>query len=263
MMRHLRLLKMFFKFRLSNQMIYRASFWTAFIIDTSMFLIQLLVFSTLFLNTDSLNGWNKYQMIMFVGTFTIIDGINMFLYFFGIISIPWKIHEGKLDIYMTKPINTLFWLSFENIDIGSGFITIPGIIMVVYATIHLGIKPTLFNTLGYILLVFLMVLLLYSLMLIIRTFSFFFIKTDALFELENELIGFSIRIPGIVFRGVSKFILYVLLPYALIATIPTQFFSQGLSTGMWILVLSVVAAFTLISRFFWRKGLKAYGSASS
>ncbi|MCX7774060.1 MAG: ABC transporter permease, partial [Clostridia bacterium] len=116
-----------FKFRLSNQMVYRASFWTAFFVDVSMFLIQIAVFSALFLNVDNINGWNRYQMIFFVGTFTILDALNMCLFFFGVISIPWKIREGKLDIYMTKPINTLFWVSFENMDIGSGFILIPGL----------------------------------------------------------------------------------------------------------------------------------------
>ena len=115
--RHLRLIKMFFSFRMSNQMIYRASFWTAFFVDVSLFLIHLAVFQTLFFNVDSINGWSKYQMVFFVGTFTLIDGLEMWLYFFGVTSIPMKIREGKLDIYLTKPVNTLFWLTFENMDI--------------------------------------------------------------------------------------------------------------------------------------------------
>lgn len=261
--RHLRLMKMFFSFRLSNQMIYRASFWTAVFVDVSLFLIQLAVFSVLFLNVDSINGWNRYQMVFFVGTFTIIDGLDMFLYFFGVISIPMKIREGKLDIYLTKPVNTLFWLTFENMDIGSVFICIPGIIMVITAAMKLGIRLTLTKILGYILLLLLMMMLLYSLMLIIRSMAFFFIKINALNELEDELIGFSFRIPGVVFRGIAKFILYVLLPYALIATIPTQFFTDSLSGGMWLLVLVVVIAFTLLAQWVWHMGLKHYGSASS
>ena len=261
--RHMRLFKIFLKFRLSNQMIYRASFWTAFCVDMSMFLIQLLVFSVLFFNVDSINGWTKYQMVFFVGTFTIIDGMNMLLFFFGIINIPWKVREGKLDIYLVKPVNTLFWLSIENMDIGSGFICIPGIIMVVLASIKLGIRLTFGGLLGYILLLILMLALLYDLMLITRTLSFRFIKTDALNDLEGELVGFSVKVPGIVFRGVAKFILYVLLPYALIATIPTQFFTGTFGIGLWLLVLGVVSAFTILALSMWHRGLKCYGSASS
>ncbi|HPU22361.1 MAG TPA: ABC-2 family transporter protein [Thermoclostridium caenicola] len=261
--RHLRLIKMFFSFRMSNQMIYRASFWTAFFVDVSLFMIHLAVFQTLFFNVDSINGWSKYQMVFFVGTFTLIDGLEMWLYFFGVTGIPMKIREGKLDIYLTKPVNTLFWLTFENMDIGSAFICIPGIIMIVTASINLGIRITLWKVLGYILLLILMLLLLYSLMLIIRSLSFFFIKTGALDELEGELISICFRVPGVVFRGITKLILYVLLPYALIATIPTQFFTDVLSGGMWLLVLGVVTAFVLLSRWIWRMGLRRYGSASS
>jgi ABC-2 type transport system permease protein len=252
-----------FKFRLSNQMIYRASFWTVFIVDVSMFLIQLAVFSTLFLNVDTINGWNKYQMIFFVGTFNIIDSINMSLFFFGITSIPYKIREGKLDIYLTRPVNTLFWLSLENIDVSSTIVIIPGVIMVSYATAKLGITLTFGKVAGYLLLLILMLLLFYSLMLIIRTLSFWFIKTDALNDLEGEMIGFSFRVPGIVFTGVSKLVLYVLLPYALLATLPTQYFTTSFSLGHWALALGVTSAFVLISQWLWRLGLKNYTSASS
>ncbi len=261
--RYTRIFIRLFKFRLSNQMIYRASFWTVFIVDVSMFLIQLAVFSALFLNVDNINGWNKYQMIFFVGTFNLIDSVNMFLFFFGIISIPEKIREGKLDIYLTKPVNTLFWVSFENIDVSSSLVLIPGLVMVGYATMKLGIPLTFGKVAGYLLLLLLMLLLFYSLMLIIRTLSFWFIKTDALNDLENEMIGFSLRIPGIVYTGIAKLVLYVLLPYALFATLPTQYFTDTLSLGQWALALGVTFAFFLIARGLWHLGLRNYTSASS
>lgn len=261
--RYWRIFVRLFKFRLSNQMIYRASFWTVFIVDGSMFLIQLAVFSALFLNVDSINGWNKYQMIFFVGTLNLIDAVNMVLFFFGIISIPDKIREGKLDIYLTKPVNTLFWLSFENIEVSSALVLIPGLIMVGYATKKLGITLTFGKVAGYLFLLSLMLVLFYSLMLIIRTFSFWFIKTDALNDFENEMIGFSLRVPGTVYTGIAKLVLYVILPYALLATIPTQYFTDSLSLGQWVLALGVTLAFFLVSQALWRTGLKNYTSASS
>ncbi len=261
--RYFRIFIKLFTFRLSNQMIYRASFWTAFIVDSSMFLIQLAVFSALFLNVESINGWNKYQMIFFVGTFNLVDSSNMILSFFGVISIPWKIREGKLDLYMTKPINTLFWITFENINIGSCLLLIPGSMMIGYATIKLGIRLTLGKVLGYVFLLALMLLLLYNLMLILRTLSFWFVKTDALNDLEGEFIGFSLRVPGIVYSGIAKFVLYILLPYALLATMPTQFFTGIFSCEQWLLVLGVTLCFTLLAQGLWRLGLKHYSSASS
>lgn len=252
-----------FKFRLSNQMIYRASFWTVFFVDLSLFLVQLLVFSAIFMNVESINGWNKYQLIFFVGTFNLVDTTNMLLAFFGLISIPSKIRDGRLDIYMTKPINTLFWMSFENINISSCLMFIPALTMITYASAKLGIHLTLSKLAGYTALIILMVILLYSVMLILRTLSFWYVKTDAVNDLEGELIAFSFRIPGVVFTGTAKFIFYIILPYALIATIPTQFFTSILTGKEWLSVLIVVIVFAILAQVLWKKGLKSYSSASS
>ena len=59
--RHLRLLGAMLKIRLGRQMMYRASFWTAFFVDGTLFIVQLAIFSTLFLNVDSVNGWSRAQ----------------------------------------------------------------------------------------------------------------------------------------------------------------------------------------------------------
>lgn len=252
------------KFRFNRQLIYSFNFWTAFFVDLTVFFIQMLVFSTMFLQVDNINGWNRYQMIFFVGTFTILDSIYMCTYFFGVINIPDKVRTGKLDIYLTKPINTLFYLSFENMDFGSILLTVPGIMMLVYSTAKLNITVTLWSICGYILLILIMLLLMYDLMVIIRSASFWFTSISSLSLLENELVTFSFRIPGVVFKGISKLVFYVLLPYGLMATIPTEFFTEGFLGGKyWLMTICVCLFFTLFSQMLWKMGLKRYESASS
>lgn len=262
-LRHLKLLSAMLKIRLGRQMMYRASFWTAFFVDSTLFVVQLVVFSTLFLNVDNVNGWTREQMVFFVGTFSIIDGIEMSLYFFGLIGLPEKIRNGKLDLCLTKPVHPLFFTSFESMDIGSGFIALPGIAMVIWAAVRMRIRLTAGLLLGYFLLLALMLLLLYDLVLLMRSAAFWFTRIESLNELEGELMGFSFRVPGIVFQGAVKTIMYVLLPYALLATIPTQFFTGILSGREWLSTLGVVAAFTFLAQFVWKQGLKRYESTGS
>jgi ABC-2 type transport system permease protein len=217
----------------------------------------------MFLQVDNINGWNRCQMIFFVGTFTILDSIYMCTYFFGVINIPDKVRTGKLDIYLTKPINTLFYLSFENMDFGSILLTIPGIMMLVYSTAKLNITVTFWSICGFILLILIMLLLMYDLMVIIRSVPFWFTSINSLSMFENEIVTFSFRIPGVVFKGISKFVFYILLPYGLMATIPTEFFTGSLSGKYWLMTVCVCFLFTLFSQMFWKIGLKRYGSASS
>ena len=95
------------------------SFFGVFFVDGTMFLVQLLMFNYIYAHVETIGGWSREQMLFFIGTFSLINALNMMLCFFGVISIPEKIRSGKLDLYITKPVNTLFYLSFENIDIGS------------------------------------------------------------------------------------------------------------------------------------------------
>lgn len=261
--RYVKLCIFLLKFRLSKQMIYSFNFWMAFFVDLTVFGIQLVVFSAMFLQVDNINGWNKYVMIFFVGTFTIIDSLYMCSYFFGVISIPDKIRTGKLDVYITRPINTLFYVSFDNINLGSVLLTVPGVAMVVYSIKKLGLQVGFWNVSGYVMLIGVMLILMYDLMILIRSLAFWFIKTDALSEFEGEMVNFSFRVPGVVFKGISKLIFYIILPYGLIATIPTQFFTKGLNYWDLILTLVVCAAFTCLSQIIWKLGLKHYSSASS
>ncbi len=244
-------------------MMFSVNFWSSFIVDVSVFLIQITVFSAIFSQVGSINGWNRYQMIFFVGTFTILDSLYMCFYFFGVLGLPEMIRTGKLDIYITKPVNTLFFISFEKIDPGAILLTIPGIMMLFYSAKNLGLDAGLLNIIIYIFLLILMLILMFDIMVILRTLAFRFIRTDTLQDIENELVVFSFRIPGVVFRGISKLIFYVILPYGLMATIPAQYFTGSLDWKHWVLTLSVCAGFSVLCRIAWRFGLSRYGSASS
>jgi|GEM_PF-4570029 len=45
------------KLKLSKEMIYSVNFLTTLFVDGTFFIIQMLAFSTIFLNTNAVNGW--------------------------------------------------------------------------------------------------------------------------------------------------------------------------------------------------------------
>ena len=82
-------------------------------------------------------------------------------------------------------------------------------------------------------------------------------------RLEGEVITLCLKIPGTLFKGAFKVLFYLVLPYGIMATIPTQFFSGTLSPAGFAYAVAIVAAFTAFTLFFWKLGLKNYKSASS
>jgi ABC-2 type transport system permease protein len=244
-------------------MAYRASFWTAFFVDLTYFLIILLTFSAIFDQVESIGGWSLPHMVIFVGTFTILDGLYMSTYFFGVLSIPDKIRAGGLDLYLVKPTNALLLASFESMDFGSILLVVPGIFLVGWGANELGIQITPLIVFGYILLMMVMYVLMYLLMVLLRVPAFWLVRINAFQELENGLVEFSFRIPGVVYQGFWKALLYVILPYGLMATIPTQYLTGGLEIRHWLLVSVVFVVFIVLTTGLWRRGIKRYGSASS
>jgi len=263
MKRNFRLIWMLIKYKLSRTMAFRASFWGTLFVDGLLFFVQLLIFHTIYAQVGSIGGWSYGQMVIFVGTFTMIDALNMAIYFFGVVGIPGKIKTGDLDTYLTKPVNPLMRLTFESVSPDFLSQVLVGVLIVCYGVAVSGAQVSMGVGLGYAALVLLMTLLWYDLEVILRTIPFFVISAHGIMELEGELIMTNFRIPGVLYRGFLKILFYFILPYGIMSTVPTQFITGSISPQGVGLAVLIVVAFTVFTLWFWKFGLRHYKSASS
>ena len=261
--RNVRFILLLIKLKLSHMMVFRFNFFGAFIADGLLFLTQVLFFQLIFGQVDSIGDWGSGEMLIFVGTFSMINGLNMLIYFFGVLGIPDKIQTGDLDLYLTKPVNPLLRLTFENVNPGSIFLLPLSAGIVWFGVRELGVVVTPALLLGYIALTLLMTLLYYDMEVILRTFPFFFIGTRAIDRFEGSVLELNFKVPGIIYQGGFKILFYFILPYGIMATIPTQALAGTLTIGWLIQALAIVVVFTVFTMWFWRFGLRHYKSASS
>jgi ABC-2 type transport system permease protein len=263
MRRNLRFVLLLIQLKFSHMMVFRLSFFGTFIADGTLFLVQLAAFNVLYGQVERLGDWSRGQMLIFVGTFSMINGLNMLLYFFGVIGIPGKIHSGDLDHYITKPVSPLLRLTFEEVNPGSAPLLLLSGGIIAYGVSVEGVTLTAPLLLAYGALVALMTLLWYDLELILRTLSFFVLSAGALEQLEGSLMELNFKIPGVLYKGVLKALFYFILPYGILATVPTQALTGGLTPPGLAQALGVVGVFTAFALWFWRFGLRRYKSASS
>ena len=201
MRRNLRFIGLLVKMKLARTMAFRFSFFGTFIADGTYFLVQLLAFSVIYSQVDSIGGWSRGQMLIFVGTFSMINGLNMVFYFFGVDSIPWKIREGGLDLYITKPGNALLRLTFEEVNLGSVPLLFLSCAIIAWGVSLEEINITPWILLGYSGMVLLMTLLWYDLEVILRTIPFFVISASLSNRLEGDMLELKFKIPGVVYKG--------------------------------------------------------------
>ena len=262
-MKNLRFIWLLIKYKFSRMMMFRADFFLAFFGDGALFLVQLLTFETIYSRVDTIGGWTRGQMIIFVGTFSMINALNMVVYFFGIVDLPGKIRRGDLDQYLTKPVNPLLRLTFENFNIGSIPLVILSVMIIVYGVSVAGIEVTLLLGIGYAFFVILMTLLWYNMMLILRTIPFFVLSATGIMRIEDRLLEFSFKVPGVLYKGAFRIIFYFIVPYGIMSTIPTQLITGSINGSGLIISALTVMGFTVFALSFWRFGLRHYKSASS
>ena len=180
-----RVLRELFYLRFHGLTVFRLDFFAPFFVDVSLFLIQLLAFGVVYSNVDTIGSWGKGEMILYIGTFSLLNAVNMTVYFFGINTIPGKIRSGELDLYLTKPVSPLFRLTFENISPGSVPLILMSVCIAAYGVCRLDIRPTAANLAAYLFWIVLMEILYYDMEVIIRSVSLYIVSMARMEQIEE------------------------------------------------------------------------------
>lgn len=261
--KNMRVIREMFFLRMHGLMVFRMDFIAPFFIDGSLFLIQLMAFGVVYSHVDAIGSWGRGEMIAYIGTFSLINALNMTIYFFGINSIPNKVRSGELDLYLTKPVSPLLRLTFENISPGSIPLIIMSVCIIGYG-IHIRHMPLSFAAvISYIFWVFIMTVLYYEMAVMIRAVSLYIVSMARLEQMEEACIDLCMKLPGIAFYGGYKVIFYLILPYGIMATLPVQRIIGEMDFQMAAYGIGIVVIFSAITGVFWKQGLKHYNSASS
>ena len=197
--KNLRVLKEMLYLRFHGLTVFRLDFFAPFFIDGSLFVIQLLAFKVIYSNIDTIGNWHQGEMILYIGTFSLLNAINMTLYFFGVNGIPGKVRSGELDLYLSKPVSPLFRLTFEYISPGSIPLILMSICIIVYGVHVLEMQLTVIQIVMYLFWIMIMAVLYYDMEVIIRSISLYIISMARMKQIEEASIDLCMKFPGIAF----------------------------------------------------------------
>lgn len=261
--KNMRVFRELFRLRFHGLTVFRLDFFGPFFVDGSLFVIQLLAFGAVYANVDSIGGWGRGEMILYIGTFSLLNAINMTVYFFGINTIPAKVRSGELDLYLTKPVSPLFRLTFESMSPGSIPLLVMSLGMIACGVENLGRDPSWGEALAYGFWVLLMELLYYDMEVLIRSVSLYLVSMARMKQMEEAGIELCMKLPGVAFHGLYKLLFYLILPYGIMATLPVQGMIGDMGPGLAAYGIAVAALFTGAAAIVWKRGLRRYDSASS
>jgi ABC-2 type transport system permease protein len=261
-MRYLRLFTAILRYNIMRELMFKGNFILWIFVDIGWFGIQVALIEVIFSHTQAIAGWNKYEMIMLIGTSHLVHQIFQFIFLVSCMELPDNVRTGKLDFFLLQPANSLFLISVRKVDLGAIVNASIGISFITYAAIKLGIHPTPGKILLFALLVLNGVFINYSLMLAIVTLSFWIIRAQGLVYGYYNLFQIT-RIPREAFTQGIRFFFTFVLPMLVVANFPAKLLAVNLEPWKIGAAVALTAAFFSASSLWFRFGLRHYASASS
>jgi ABC-2 type transport system permease protein len=210
----------------------------------------------------SMNGWNFREMAFLYALWMLAHAINN-TFFSEVNNIPDYIHEGELDRFFVRPLDTLFQT-----------ITTPGqvfpdelILALTYfaaATWYSGVHVDLKFALFVPLIAFGGALIDLGINLFVATLAFWFIRVEALQWVVTQLEQEFTRYPISIYSRSVRLLLTFAFPFAFMNYYPATFLlhkpdlALALPPEAGLLTPLIGLAFVSIAYAFWRFGLNRY-----
>jgi len=194
-------------------------------------------------------------------TFNLVDITSQFL-FRGAYSIQWNINKGQFDLSLTQPINVLFRMAFDIIDLLDLATLLPVLAVLGFVITRLSNQITPSSFLLYLLLCLNALLISLAIHIFVISFSILTQEVTSEIWIYRDLMNMA-RFPIDIYSKSVQFILTYLLPIAVMVTFPTKVLLGVLSFEWVIGALAIGAVFLLASLAFWQFALKNYTSISS
>jgi len=248
----------------TREMMFKGNFLLWLVVEFAWFSLQLAFISVLYLHTDAIGTWTKWQVVLLVGTSHFIQQIFQTLFLINCVNLSELVRTGKLDFLLLLPVNTRFLLSFRQVDLGGLVNAALAVAVMIYASIKLELSPSASQLLGFAVLCFIGVCIHYFLMFSLATVSFWTVRAQGIVYGYYNLFNIA-RMPdeafpkGGIFRSVFTFV----LPVLLISNVPTRLLTERLTLSSCLLVGIMAVICAAVSEWIWRWSVKHYRSASS
>lgn len=261
--KHLLIYRLFLKNSLITQLEYRSSFVGNLAMEAGYLLVKLSYIVVIQRSGVSINGMSPDEMLLFIGTFITMTAVYAGLFMINNFRLRLKIRDGELDLLLTKPVSLQFMATLRQADPTLFAVdALAGIVVVVIAWARLGIPVNLLTVGGYLAFMAISSAVAYCLFLLPQILSFWLTNTSAIAEVSDSMWDFN-NMPMDIYTRWIREVGVFLLPIFVITNFPPMFALGRLPLGYLAWAALLPALLLLLVRLFWRRGLRAYSSASS
>jgi ABC-2 type transport system permease protein len=247
----------------TREMMFKGNFLLWIVVEVLWLALQLSFISVIYLHTDQIGTWTKWEVVLLIGASHFIQQIYQAFFLINCANLSELVRSGKLDFLLLLPVNTRFVVSLRQVDLGAFVNAASAVAVMVYAAGKLGLAFSLGHAVAFLGLCLVGILIHYSLMFMLATISFWTVRAQGIVWGYYNLFQIA-RMPDEAFRGAFKAVFTFALPMLLVSNVPVRLLTEKLSSPQPLLLLLVMALVcALVSEGVWRLSVKRYTSASS
>ena len=217
----------------------------------------------IFANIPNLMGWTIEQIVFIYGFSLIPKGIDHLL-FDNLWSIGYfTVRKGDFDKYLTRPINPLFHVMVEKLQIDAMGELIMGIALIGVTLPSLSIEWSVTKVLLIIIVIPFATMIYVGIKTATAAIAFWTKRSGNIIYMFYMVNDFA-KYPVTIYNNFVKAVITYIIPFAFSAFFPANYILTGENPLFNIGMTFVIAlAIMVIGVFVWNKGIKAYESAGS
>jgi ABC-2 type transport system permease protein len=247
----------------AREMSFKSNFLLWIVVELLWFGLQLSFIGVIYLHTDHIGDWTKWQVIMLVGASQFIQQIFQAFFLTNCTQLSELIRTGRLDFMLLLPVNTRFLVSLRQVDLGGFINALTGLSVMGYAAMKLQTIPSPGQIAGFFVLCAVGIMIHYSLMFLLATVAFWTVRAQGIIWGYYNLFNIA-RLPDGAFHGFFKAFFRFAIPMLLVANVPVKILIKPLQSPLdmlWLVAMSGVCF--ALSELFWRFSIRRYTSASA
>jgi ABC-2 type transport system permease protein len=261
-MNYLRLLVAFFWVGVVGEVAYRVNFFFQLFQSLVSLVVAVTGLSIVFSFTDTLGGWGQEEILALVGVYILVGGIIGLVIQPGMQQFIESVRDGTLDFTLTKPEDAQLLVSIGRVNIWSLIDIALGLGVLAFALVRLGGKMGGGEAAEFLLMLLAGAIIIYSFFLVLATLSFWFVRVENFLTIFQSMYEAG-RWPVSLYPGWLRYGLTFVVPVAFATTVPVEALTGRLSWMTLLLAIAIAVFLFILSRFFWRVGLRHYSGTSA
>jgi viologen exporter family transport system permease protein len=247
----------------TRELIFKSNFLLWIVVELLWFGLQLSFIGVLYLHTDHIGSWTKWQVVMLIGGSHFIQQLYQAFFLINCTNLSELVRTGKLDFLLLLPVNTRFVVSLRQVDLGAFVNATFALAVMAYAAHQMHFVPNPLQIFGFFALCIVGIVIHYSLMFLLASISFWTVRAQGIVWGYYNLFNIA-RMPDEAFRGVFKAVFTFAIPMLLVSNVPVRVLVKPATSLQWSLLLVGMSVLCFaVSEWGWRASLRRYTSASS